>query len=148
MPAAMSPPAERNQAMSAAQPISETEARAWLAQYKSAWQDRDAELAASLFTPDAYYREKAFGDPCVGRDAIKRYWQNRVVEQQRDASFEPELWAVRDTHAFVQWQARFTWLPINGIMELSGVTKLDFATGDEAPPLCRSLEEWIAVSDH
>ena len=46
----------------------------WLERYRKAWIERDADLAGSLFTEDAIYREQPFQKPFVGRDAIRQYW--------------------------------------------------------------------------
>jgi len=42
----------------------------WLQGYRRAWIERDADLAATLFTADAIYREQPFQEPFVGREAI------------------------------------------------------------------------------
>lgn len=126
--------------------IGEADVVAWLDRYKRAWEERDAELVAALFTLDATYREQPFAAPVRGRDGVRRYWLANVVEHQRDVHFEHELWAVRDKRGFFHWRAHFTWLPINGIMELDGVSRISFAAGD-AGLLCHRLEEWIVIRD-
>ena len=46
----------------------------WLARYRRAWIERDADAASRLFTEDATYREQPFQAPFVGRAAIRDYW--------------------------------------------------------------------------
>lgn len=50
------------------------DAKQFLEKYKKAWETRDADLAASLFTRDARYKENPFGEPIIGREAIHDYW--------------------------------------------------------------------------
>ena len=54
----------------------------FLEKYKKAWETRDADLAASLFTRDARYKENPFGEPIIGREAIHDYWAAATAEQQ------------------------------------------------------------------
>ena len=43
----------------------------WLARYRRAWIERDADAASRLFTEDATYREQPFQAPFVGRTAVR-----------------------------------------------------------------------------
>ena len=47
-------------------------AKAFLERYKKAWETRDADLAASLFTRDARYKENPFGEP-ITDELVKSY---------------------------------------------------------------------------
>lgn len=57
-------------------------AKDFLARYKRAWETRDADLAASLFTRDARYKENPFGEPIIGREAIHDYWAEATGRQE------------------------------------------------------------------
>jgi hypothetical protein len=57
----------------------------WVEAYRVAWETRDADAAAALFTPDATYRENIFEEPNVGTDGIRQYW-SKVTEFQTDVS--------------------------------------------------------------
>ena len=129
--------------------VSVEQARDWIEAYKRAWITRDAEIAVSLFTDDATYREGRFVPAMVGSEAIRNYWQSRVFEGQRDVSFKYKLWAVSGAQCFADYQANFTWLPINGIMELDGVLRITFVPGGPGRRslLCSLLEEWIDLRD-
>jgi ketosteroid isomerase-like protein len=75
----------------AAKPAPQTMLRAcdaneFLEKYKKAWERRDADFAAGLFTRDARYRENPFGEPIIGREAIHDYWAAATAGQQ-DISF-------------------------------------------------------------
>jgi hypothetical protein len=57
--------------------------RSWLEAYRIAWEDKDPEAAASLFTEDGTYRASIFEEPFVGRDGVRRYWED-VTSTQED----------------------------------------------------------------
>lgn len=50
-------------------------AKRFLAAYKQAWEKKDAELAAHLFTRDAHYWEDPFARPIVGREGVYTHWK-------------------------------------------------------------------------
>ena len=56
--------------------------------YLRAWTEQDPDLATTIFTEDAVYQEWALGEPIRGRGNIRRYWQSKVVESQRDINCE------------------------------------------------------------
>ena len=58
---------------------------AWLRGYKKAWEGRDAEAAAALFTPDAEYYWTPFDPPQRGRAAI---YVNQIEDERLDAVME------------------------------------------------------------
>lgn len=123
--------------------ISESDAANWLEGYKSAWIGRDVDLAVSLFTDDAEYKEKRFGEPLLGHPTLRSYWNDRIYEHQRDISFAYQIWSVQENICVAGWQANFTWLPINGIMEMDGVFRMTFAKTDDGKILCTKFDEWM-----
>jgi nuclear transport factor 2 (NTF2) superfamily protein len=64
------------------QPLTATDVTQFLANYKRAWETRDADLAAGLFTRDAEYKEQPFGDAVIGREAIHDYWAAATGRQE------------------------------------------------------------------
>ena len=44
----------------------------WLDDYRKAWETRDADAAAALFTEDATYREQPYEEPYRGREGVHR----------------------------------------------------------------------------
>jgi hypothetical protein len=127
--------------------ITEKEAGNWLDNYGTAWAKRDVELAISLFTDDADYRERRFGPPLLGHPTLKTYWEDRIFEHQRDITFEYQLWAVKGTVCFAGWQAKFTWTPINGIVEMDGVFRLEFSQKGKGGLVCSKFDEWFDTQD-
>lgn len=111
----------------------------WLEGYKAAWEQRDAERAVALFTPDATYQDEAFSPPHVGTQGIRDYW-NRVTATQRDVSFRYEVLSVSGSTGIAHWHAEFAVADASPptTIALDGVFVLEFAAGDK----CRSLREW------
>ena len=64
------------------QTLQASDASEFLEKYKKAWETRDADLAASLFTRDARYKENPFGEPIIGREAIHDYWAAATARQE------------------------------------------------------------------
>lgn len=62
--------------------LKESDAKSFLTRYKKAWETRDADLAAGLFTRDAQYYQDPFTAPIVGREAIHNYWAGATGRQQ------------------------------------------------------------------
>lgn len=127
--------------------ISEAEAIAWLNGYKHAWEARDVAAALALFTPDANYRERRFGEPLLGHANLESYWRDRVFEHQRDIVFDFELWGVRGNELMARWQAAFTWLPINGRMQLDGVMHVVFGEPRDGKPVGIAFSEWLDMTE-
>jgi uncharacterized protein (TIGR02246 family) len=124
--------------------ISEDDARAWVAAYAEAWVNRDPDRVVELFTSDARYQERRFGNPLEGVEAIRTYWQTLVHELQREVAFELHQVAVTGDQAFLHWTAHFIWRPINGIVELDAVSRVTFAPETRnGLRLASGFEEWI-----
>jgi hypothetical protein len=126
--------------------ITEAEAETWLESYKAAWIDRSVEKAMPLFTPTVDYREKRFNEPLLGHADLRSYWEDRVFEHQRDVTLHTQIWAVRDQVLIAGWQATFTWLPINGIIEADGVCRAHLLRQDGAVR-CARYDEWMDLRE-
>jgi ketosteroid isomerase-like protein len=113
----------------------------WLAAYGQAWQTRDADAAAALFTENATYQENPFEKPFNGRTGIHDYW-SRVTADQRDVSFTSNVITTFDRSAVAHWSARFTSASSAATVNLDGVFVLEF---DESG-LCNTLREWWIVN--
>jgi hypothetical protein len=64
------------------QPLRARDVEKFLARYKEAWETRNPELAASLFTRDVRYFQTPFAEPIVGREAVHNYWSAATQHQQ------------------------------------------------------------------
>lgn len=112
----------------------------WLAAYGKAWEARDADAAAALFTENATYQENPFEEPFNGRSGIHNYW-SRVTADQRDVSFTSKVITTFGRSAVAHWSARFASASSGASINLDGVFLLEF---DESG-LCSTLREWWIV---
>ena len=53
----------------------------WIDAYGRAWEERDAEAAANLFTSNAVYRDHPLGSPHLGQDGVRSYWSSVTATQ-------------------------------------------------------------------
>jgi SnoaL-like protein len=63
------------------QQLTANDVKHFLVNYKKAWETRDPDLAAGLFTRDAQYKQDPFGSAVVGREAIHDYWAGATGRQ-------------------------------------------------------------------
>lgn len=106
----------------------------WIDAYRRAWETRDADAAASLFTSDATYRANIFEEPHVGQDGVHGYWSS-VTESQSDVSVRMGRPFIDGERVAVEF---WTNMKVGGEdVTLSGCLLLDFEGG-----LCRRLREY------
>lgn len=53
----------------------------WIEGYRVAWERRDPEAAARLFTPDATYRSNIVEEAHQGQEGVRAYWQAVTASQ-------------------------------------------------------------------
>ena len=109
----------------------------WLARYRRAWIERDADAASGLFTEDAIYREQPFAPPFVGRAAIRDYWST-VTASQTGVELRYGRSIVDGRRLAVEWWANLQ--TNDGPLTLAGEFLLLFTETGE----CRELREyWV-----
>lgn len=74
----------------------------WLEGYRAAWEQRDPEAAAALFTDDTSYREQPYQEPFRGRSGVRDYWAG-VTATQEDVKFSYGTPVVDGNRAAVEW---------------------------------------------
>ena len=75
--------------------------------YIRAWETQDPDLIVTIFTPAATYHERVMRDPIPDREAIREYWQAKVVEAQANITCRLlNLYLDGDT-AIAEWEAEF-----------------------------------------
>ncbi len=121
--------------------ISRQDAAKVLDTYIRAWCDQDPDLIVTIFTPGATYHERVLGEPIPDREAIRRYWCEKVVQQQGsiqarllDFYLDPE----RDV-VVAEWLAEFDDLAQGVRKRMREVAILTFEG-----PLISSLREYWA----
>ena len=105
--------------------LSASDAKQFLKKYKEAWETRDADLAASLFTRDARYKENPFGEPIIGREAIHDYWAGATA-QQEDIRFTVTNFLHAGYVLIAEWTCQFRDRTSGRQRELAGMFFADF----------------------
>jgi hypothetical protein len=82
-------------------------AREVLGTYIRAWETQDPGLIVTIFTDTATYHERVLEDPIPGREAIRRYWQSKVVESQANITCELLNLYLDGTTVIAEWEAEF-----------------------------------------
>jgi ketosteroid isomerase-like protein len=114
-------------------------AREVLSTYIRAWETQDPGLIVTIFTPAATYHERVLGQPIPGREAIRDYWQAKVVEAQANIACELlSLYLDGDT-AIAEWEAHFDDLAQGVRKRMREIAVLEFDG-----PLITSLREYWA----
>lgn len=109
----------------------------WIEGYRVAWEERDPEAAAALFTPDATYRSNIFEEPHQGQDGVRRYWSTVTgpqseVEVRMGRPFADGSRVAVEFWTTMRYDGAETTLP--------GCLLLDF----DDSGLCRRLREYYA----
>ncbi len=105
--------------------LSASRAKRFLAQYEEAWEKRNADQAASLFTRDAHYWENPFGEAIVGREAIRAYWQAATAKQD-DIRFTLKNSFHHRYTLVAEWTCEYRHKPSGERRELAGMMFADF----------------------
>lgn len=83
--------------------------RGVIATYIKAWETQDPDLIVTIFTEGATYGERVLEDPIPNREAIREYWESKVVGAQ--ANITCELLALYvdagESTAVAEWEAVF-----------------------------------------
>jgi nuclear transport factor 2 (NTF2) superfamily protein len=107
----------------------------WIEGYRLAWESRDADAAAQLFTADATYRSNIFEEPHVGREGVADYWRSVTAGQSEVRVRMGRPFAAGPRVAVEFWTNMY----LDGDeTTLPGCLLLDF--DDEG--LCRRLREY------
>jgi ketosteroid isomerase-like protein len=114
----------------------------WLRGYQSAWEGRDSDAAAKLFSDDARYHWTPLVPPQEGPADIASVW-NAAVSQQRDVRFTFAVFGVSEATGMATWRADFTRLPDQFKVRIEGVLSAEFS----APGRCRVFREWWHSSE-
>jgi ketosteroid isomerase-like protein len=75
--------------------------------YIRAWETQDPDLIVTIFTSSATYHERVLEDPIPGREAIRRYWQSKVVRAQANIQCRLLNVYVDGDTVIAEWEAEF-----------------------------------------
>jgi hypothetical protein len=119
--------------------LTKQHAREVIGVYIRAWETHDPDLIVTIFTPAATYHERVLQDPIPDREAIRRYWQSKVVESQANITCELlSLYADGET-AIAEWLAEFDDVAQGVRKRMQEIAVLAFEDG-----LISSLREYWA----
>ncbi|HET8652224.1 MAG TPA: nuclear transport factor 2 family protein [Gaiellaceae bacterium] len=113
----------------------------WLEHYRVAWEERDPDRAAALFTEDAVYWSSPFREPHRGWQGIHAYW-TRATGSQNDTSVRFGRPIVEKNRVAVEW---WTTMRDDGAeITLPGILFLRFAPDGR----CEELREtWMVAEE-
>jgi hypothetical protein len=111
--------------------------KSWLDAYGQAWENRNPETAAALFTEDGSYQVMPFLEPMRGRKAIFEYW-SEVARTQENIRFAYEILVANAELNIARWSASFVIVPPGLQTQLDGI----FLISLDEEGRCRSLREW------
>ena len=107
----------------------------WLETYRRAWEDKDSEAVADLFTEDGTYRSNIFEEAHQGPAGVFEYWST-VTSTQEGATVVMGRPFVDGNRVAVEW---WTVMRSDGAeITLPGCLLLHFADDGR----CRSLHEY------
>ena len=110
-------------------------AQQWLIRYGRAWEERDPDAAARLFTEDGSYAWGPFEEPLRGRKAIRERWAE-VTRLQRDVHFGSEVLGAVEAGVVARWWCSFVAADVQ--IELEGIFLIALTKDGE----CREFREW------
>jgi hypothetical protein len=87
--------------------LTREDAREVVDTYIRAWQTQDPDLIVTIFTSNATYHERVLEAPIPDREAIRRYWQSKVVESQANITCELLNLYLDGTTVIAEWHAEF-----------------------------------------
>lgn len=79
--------------------------------YIKAWETQDPDLIVTIFTPGATYHERVMQDPIPDRDAIREYWESKVVGSQANITCRLLNLYLDGDAAIAEWEAEFDDVP-------------------------------------
>ena len=107
--------------------------------YIRAWETQDPGLIVTIFTPEATYHERVLGDPIPDREAIREYWETKVVRDQANIRCTLLNFYVDGDTGIAEWVAQFDDLAQGVRKRMREIAVLEFDG-----PLIASLREYWA----
>jgi hypothetical protein len=130
--------------------LTKEQAREVIGVYIKAWETQDPSLIVTIFTPGATYHERVLKDPIPDREAIRQYWQSKVVEAQANIRCELLNLYLDGSTVIAEWLAEFDDIAQGIRKRMREIAVLEFDG-----PLISSLREYWSseqigqlLSDH
>lgn len=106
--------------------VTKTQAREVLVTYIKAWETQNPSLIVTIFTPSATYHERVLAEAIPDREAIRRYWQSKVVEAQANIRCDLLNVYVDGDTVIAEWLAEFTDLAQGVRKRMKEIAVLEF----------------------
>src|SRR6266545_6017556 len=87
--------------------LTKQDVRSVLDVYIKAWEQQDPDLIVTIFTDGATYHERVLEASIPGREAIRAYWETKVVGSQANIRCELLNLYLDGTTAIAEWEAEF-----------------------------------------
>jgi hypothetical protein len=120
--------------------LTKQDVRDVLAVYIRAWETRDPDLIVTIFTEDATYHERVLDAPIPYRDAIRRYWETKVVRDQANITCKLLNVYLDGNTAIAEWEAEFDDVAQGVRKRMLEIAVLDF----EGRKIAALREYWSA----
>ena len=75
--------------------------------YEEAWVEQDINKILSIFTKEGVYHERVLEESFKGHDEIKKYWKEKVVEEQSEIKFKLLNYWICENTLIAEWEASF-----------------------------------------
>jgi hypothetical protein len=87
--------------------LTKQDVRGVLDVYIRAWETQDPDLIVTIFTENATYHERVLEAPIPNREAIRDYWETKVVAAQANIKCELLNVYLDGATAIAEWEAEF-----------------------------------------
>jgi hypothetical protein len=94
--------------------------------YIRAWETQDPDLIVTIFTENATYHERVLQAPIPNREAIRRYWETKVVRDQANIKCELLDLYLDGATAIAEWEAEFDDVAQGSRKRMREIAVLDF----------------------
>ena len=109
----------------------------WLERFGRAWETRNAERAAALFSAEASYREGPFDEPLRGAHEIREHWSGLPIARD-DIEFTHEILAVAEPWGVARWHGSYTRADDQIRVEIDGILLVEL----DEEGRCGDFREW------
>ncbi len=92
----------------------------WLQNFDKAWEEKNPQAAADLFSYPVEYHETPFTPPYTTKEEIVQLWEE-VPLSQKNITVKSNIILIQNDVCIAHWLAKFTRVKENKIAELDGV---------------------------
>jgi hypothetical protein len=125
--------------------LTKQDARKVIDVYIRAWETQDPNLIVTIFTESATYHERVLRGPIPSREAIREYWQEKVIGDQANITCRLLNLYLDGNTVIAEWLAEFDDMAQGVRKRMKEIAVLDFEwMGASRGWLIASLREYWA----